>query len=758
MSAKTEKERSWQEYQDEIADDTGLAVVLIDGEGLSFVAESNNNSVCKALSISEKFAPSCEKYCGRAFSEATEAAKPLKFKCHAGLECVAVPVRSDNNKQFVAITGRAFVKSDDYRKATEKAISGVWKDFPPTKFFENVLLTGSRQNIESAARKFTEMSDGARRALSLIGSRAKDIQSDEKEIPQNKNSETDNRTTEKPAAKRLQDINVEAVLKNKAKAVSKTSTDDKPKTVDKTRSFSLSIQSEKTPEKPAQRSPKIKATSAGRSAAKSDNAAQRKFLDSIRDKGYRDACLSVLVFLKEHYSVSSSAWLENRSGRLTRKYVAGSLRQQKIKISLKTDDEQLLEIFRKGSSIELQERNGKDGTTQKMRLFPIAVADEIRWAITIGERSGDAILGRRIAQFCQMIAPELEILRLREELTRRSWLDVALQNFSESLRMIDKDDFWIRLMQHTARLMQAERGSILVYDEAAKKLVVKAMIGRKADIIKQSKAKIGERVAENVWKTGKALVVPSISKTSVQPAPSEWKYKTESFISYPISIGDRRIGVLNVADKTDGGSYQEFDLQLLRSIVPQIAVAIDHATLKNKAGKFEQLSVTDSLTGLLNRRYLEERLTEEIKRSNRHGYSMSFLMIDVDNFKSYNDTFSHPEGDKALHLVAQCLKDSLRGADVASRYGGEEFSILLPQTSLEEAETIAERIREKISSTDFPNRQVTVSVGITSLYSSDNTAEDIISAADHALFDAKRNGRDNVQVYKELRKELQLQN
>lgn len=90
--------------------------------------------------------------------------------------------------------------------------------------------------------------------------------------------------------------------------------------------------------------------------------------------------------------------------------------------------------------------------------------------------------------------------------------------------------------------------------------------------------------------------------------------------------------------------------------MPQLAILIDRANLKSKAGEFEQLSVTDALTGLLNRRYLEERLTEEIKRSNRHDFPLSFMMIDVDEFKSYNDSFGHTEGDKALQTVGGCLK------------------------------------------------------------------------------------------------------
>ena len=173
----------------------------------------------------------------------------------------------------------------------------------------------------------------------------------------------------------------------------------------------------------------------------------------------------------------------------------------------------------------------------------------------------------------------------------------------------------------------------------------------------------------------------------------------------------------------------------------------DRTVLKDKAGEFEQLSVTDPLTGLLNRRYLEKRLVEEIQRSKRHRFPMSLLMVDVDEFKSYNDMFGHPAGDTALKIVANALQDILRGDDVAARYGGEEFAILLPQTASMEAAAIAERLRQRVEHTEFPKRRVTVSIGIASCSNEIETPTDIVSAADHALYEAKNHGRNRVRIY-----------
>jgi diguanylate cyclase (GGDEF)-like protein len=208
-----------------------------------------------------------------------------------------------------------------------------------------------------------------------------------------------------------------------------------------------------------------------------------------------------------------------------------------------------------------------------------------------------------------------------------------------------------------------------------------------------------------------------------------------------------------MTDKTSGGVYDEFDLGLLDMIAPQMALALDRVEWHSKATQFQLLSITDPLTSLVNRRYLEERLQEELERSKRHRFSMGFLMVDIDDFKAYNDAHGHQAGDLALEMTAQCLKTALRSADVAARYGGEEFSILLPQTGLSEAGVIAERIRRRIERTQFPHGKsqplgsVTVSIGVSAYGAELDTASEIIYAADQALYAAKARGKNCVEAY-----------
>jgi diguanylate cyclase (GGDEF)-like protein len=134
---------------------------------------------------------------------------------------------------------------------------------------------------------------------------------------------------------------------------------------------------------------------------------------------------------------------------------------------------------------------------------------------------------------------------------------------------------------------------------------------------------------------------------------------------------------------------------------------------------------------------------------------MSFLMIDIDDFKNYNDLNGHQAGDQALQITAHCLRAGLRSADVASRYGGEEFSVLLPQTSASEAGVIAERMRERVAVTDYPHGKsqplghVTISIGISTFIGSINTVETVIAAADRALYNAKSQGKNRIEFYQE---------
>ena len=350
---------------------------------------------------------------------------------------------------------------------------------------------------------------------------------------------------------------------------------------------------------------------------------------------------------------------------------------------------------------------------------------------------------------------ELEIQRLRSELEYRSRFTNSLQHFLERISCTDPVKTYNSIISNLKELLQSERASLMVLDEAANGLIMKAASGLSTDPNLVSPVRVGEGVSGEVIDTGKALMVTDLRMAGRKPAPAERHYKTNSFISYPITIGGRKVGVLNVTDKSGGGTYDEVDLSLLEIIGPQVALALERAEWQERATEFQLMSITDPLTALPNRRYLEERLSEELSRSKRYDYPMSFLMIDIDDFKAYNDKNGHQAGDLALQITAHCLKGALRQADVASRYGGEEFCILLPQTGMVEAGVIADRIRARVSTTHFPHGKsqplghVTISVGVSTFARNVDTPENIIAAADRALYQAKSMGKDRVEFYGE---------
>jgi diguanylate cyclase (GGDEF)-like protein len=167
-----------------------------------------------------------------------------------------------------------------------------------------------------------------------------------------------------------------------------------------------------------------------------------------------------------------------------------------------------------------------------------------------------------------------------------------------------------------------------------------------------------------------------------------------------------------------------------------------------------RLVVKDRLTGLYNQSYIKERLQEELYRTERYRTSLSILMIDLDDFKTINDTYGHIVGDKALKAIARMIVESIRASDIPGRYGGEEFLVILPETTSQHALIAAERIRNKVDSFKFEAQpgskkttHITISIGVCSYPDYGRTKEDLISFADAALYQAKKEGKNKSTVY-----------
>ncbi len=167
--------------------------------------------------------------------------------------------------------------------------------------------------------------------------------------------------------------------------------------------------------------------------------------------------------------------------------------------------------------------------------------------------------------------------------------------------------------------------------------------------------------------------------------------------------------------------------------------------LSRANARLGQQNLTDALTSIPNRRAYDQKLIEEHARAKRTGSALALLLIDIDLFKQYNDTFGHPAGDTALQSVARVLLSSLRPYDFLARYGGEEFVIILPATELADAVLVAERVRGLVAGSEFPHRKFTISIGVARL-NAEADLKALVQAADNGLYHAKASGRNKVLV------------
>ncbi|MFQ5905712.1 MAG: diguanylate cyclase [bacterium] len=245
------------------------------------------------------------------------------------------------------------------------------------------------------------------------------------------------------------------------------------------------------------------------------------------------------------------------------------------------------------------------------------------------------------------------------------------------------------------------------------------------------------RLTKEIVDSGKTQVVErklSFASTDGHPGLSR-----VFLLLAPLVVREETIGVLAVG-KEDPLPWSYPEIVLCRTVADRIAVYIDTATLYNET---KRLAITDELTGAHNHRYFQARIEEEIKRADRYSRPLSLIMVDVDYFKKYNDTHGHLMGDEVLKGVANTLKRWTRIIDVVSRYGGDEFTVLLPETDEEGAMTVAKRLKREIEETYFPlessqpSGSITVSMGIASFPENGMSAKELIKHADDAMYKAK---------------------
>ena len=245
-------------------------------------------------------------------------------------------------------------------------------------------------------------------------------------------------------------------------------------------------------------------------------------------------------------------------------------------------------------------------------------------------------------------------------------------------------------------------------------------------------------------------IVLQVEKRKLSPNPMDMDPRAtlKSHLTLPLAVEGEIIGCISL-NSDQPSAFDAQNLQFFSVIGYQMAATLQHL---QRFSSVENMANYDTLTNLYNRRYFEEKLRVEAKRSFPNSKPISLIMVDIDHFKKVNDTFGHPEGDMILREIASLLKKSVREGDTVARYGGEEFILILPGASIEASSMIAERIRQSVESTRFDVRKaqlnLSVSLGISSfpIHRASSDGE-LIKMADQALYEAKRGGRNRVCVF-----------
>lgn len=405
------------------------------------------------------------------------------------------------------------------------------------------------------------------------------------------------------------------------------------------------------------------------------------------------------------------------------------------------------------SKYEIAESGLPDDITS-LHIFPLLKGESIIGLIILFNTDITEDDKKIIASYCNQVALVLENLSLKTELQEKLKNLSILMEINKAVgSTLDFEELMRIILDKSTELTKAAQGSLMIFDESKMELAIKATKGFNEKIVEQFRIKPGEGIAGWVLKEGVPVLVRDIEKDERFGKKNRPRYKTGSFISIPLKINSRTVGVLNIADKITGEVFSEDDLNLLLSFATHASIAIERSEYYNKSEVLKKISITDPLTELLNRRYFEERLMEEMERSRRYHYPLSLIILDIDDFKNYNDVNGHLVGDEGLRITASCIRNAVRTIDVVARYGGEEFAVILPQTKKEVASLIAERIRTEVEKTYYPMEETqpsgefTISLGLAAYPEDAKEMLELIDNADKSMYAAKIAGKNRVVTF-----------
>ena len=308
------------------------------------------------------------------------------------------------------------------------------------------------------------------------------------------------------------------------------------------------------------------------------------------------------------------------------------------------------------------------------------------------------------------------------------------------------------IMEKIDEFLRPDTWSLLLVDDVKQELYFELAVGKGAQALKDVRIKMGQGIAGWVAQHDEAVIVPDVSKDTrfFSKVDEKTKMETRSIVAVPVRYRDHCLGVIELINCVEKEGFMERDLALLEALADFAAIALENA---RHVKRIHELTITDDCTSLYNARHMDFILETEIYRSQRYGYEFSVVFIDLDHFKGINDTHGHLIGSKLLAEVGLIVKSACRRIDFAFRYGGDEFVIVLPQASKENAFVVARRLHKLIGEThwltnDGLDVRFTASIGVASYPSDAKTKVELLHLADEAMYAIKNSTRNGVAAAK----------
>jgi diguanylate cyclase (GGDEF)-like protein len=304
------------------------------------------------------------------------------------------------------------------------------------------------------------------------------------------------------------------------------------------------------------------------------------------------------------------------------------------------------------------------------------------------------------------------------------------------------------IMEKIDEFLRPDNWSLLLLDEAKQELYFELAVGKASQALKDVRIKVGQGIGGWVAQNGEVVIVPDTSKDTrfFGKVDEKTKMETRSIVAVPVKFRDTCLGVIELINCVGPEGFDPKDLKLLEALSDFAAIALENA---RHVKRIHELTIKDDCTSLYNARHMGFILDTEIYRSQRYNYEFSIVFIDLDHFKQVNDTHGHLVGSRLLAEIGEALKTNCRLIDFAFRYGGDEFVILLPQTSKDNALNVSKRLHKLIRETvwlqaEGLNIHVTPSIGLAAYPVDSKTKEGLLHLADEAMYLVKNTNRDSV--------------